>query len=430
MDDKQRRDTARHVEIATSAVAGSVGSALGAAKLRDAYKDEHPKAFARGEKAVGRTTSPKVARFIGHAKPGFKPLAGGAATAIAATAASKYRQKKDHEVARAHAGQTHLEKAAVGVSFQPKLRAKPLQGVKRGLTAVKLNANTAAMVHGGKVMRAMELGTEMFAKGAPNWAILKRSGRRVRVLHQHSTDHFMVMDNTDTQRLVHRDHLTFIKARAKVAKKADNHFADQLEDRVSAVDEKTRKLRLKVVPTRTMVAAKVVDTAAQVKDDVRDKLKKDYDPDRGRRVRARAVEIGSAAGAAGLAGRSITDRRAASRHFDRKAVAEKTAQHHFTRSKTDAAEVSSYMDDFVANAAGKFKSGRRAPNRPNFRQAASFSAKAQHGVDHGTSAFRSAYTHGQKGHRLLRRANKGTLAAAGLTAIALKARSAANRHEH
>jgi hypothetical protein len=49
-----------------------------------------------------------------------------------------------------------------------------------------------------------------FSKALPRYAMTKTMGR-VRVLHQHSKDHFMCLDSQDTKRLIHRKHLTFVK---------------------------------------------------------------------------------------------------------------------------------------------------------------------------------------------------------------------------
>lgn len=113
-----KRDTvARGTEIGGSVVAGGVGSMLGAAKLRDSYKEDYPRRFEQGAKrahhaagALAPKTGGKLARLVSHGKPGFVPLAVGTAAAAAATGAKKYRKHRepvgksafgiDHDIAK------------------------------------------------------------------------------------------------------------------------------------------------------------------------------------------------------------------------------------------------------------------------------------------------------------------------------------------
>lgn len=103
----ERRDqVARGAEIGGTAVAGTVGTALAATKLRDAYKEDYGREFARGASRARRAAvkvAPKsggrLARLISHGKPGFVPLAALTVGAGAAAGARHYRQHREKAAA-------------------------------------------------------------------------------------------------------------------------------------------------------------------------------------------------------------------------------------------------------------------------------------------------------------------------------------------
>lgn len=101
-DFHRQRRKARQVELGASVVAGGVGSAFGAAKLRDAYRDDPkygPQKLARGAaragRAASRVTTPhranRVAHLVEHGKPSFRALVAATAAGGVAAAANKYQ---------------------------------------------------------------------------------------------------------------------------------------------------------------------------------------------------------------------------------------------------------------------------------------------------------------------------------------------------
>lgn len=97
----QRRDqVARGVDYGSTAVAGTVGAALGGAKLRDAYREEHEAKYLKHASTVEHTatrTAPhagRLARVVAHGKPNFAMLATGTVAAGVAGGATKYREHR------------------------------------------------------------------------------------------------------------------------------------------------------------------------------------------------------------------------------------------------------------------------------------------------------------------------------------------------
>jgi hypothetical protein len=159
----RRRQATRGVEIGGSVAAGTVGSAFGAAKLRDSYKQEHPEAFTRGVNrahwfALRRGVKParafKLNRIATSGKPGFVPLATAVTAGSIATGARRYGQLQDRKA----------KKSQVAKSF-------------------------------------------------PRSGYIPRIGK-VRVLEYHDTGHFTVLDNRDFKHRVHRDQIKFHKEQA------------------------------------------------------------------------------------------------------------------------------------------------------------------------------------------------------------------------
>lgn len=128
---RQRRRASRNVELAASGVAGGVGSAFGAAKLRDAYKEEHPEAFARTVRrtanrasragvSAGRVSHLEHLATVG--KPGFKPLAIATAAAATATGAKRFGEYNDVKHRRELRAAREKKNAAVAKSLRERAR--------------------------------------------------------------------------------------------------------------------------------------------------------------------------------------------------------------------------------------------------------------------------------------------------------------------
>jgi hypothetical protein len=97
-----RRDTAaRSAEISGGVAAGTVGTMLGASKLRDAYKKDHPARFDEHVASATKTAekvAPKagrLARMVSHGEPGFNALAIGTAGGLTAAGTKKYRKHRE-----------------------------------------------------------------------------------------------------------------------------------------------------------------------------------------------------------------------------------------------------------------------------------------------------------------------------------------------
>lgn len=100
---EQRRDrVARTVDHGATAVAGTVGAALGGAKLRDAYKDDYGSKHLKAVTGHADRVAPKAGRLTRALSEGnpakFKYLAVGSAAAATAAGASAYREHRKKEL--------------------------------------------------------------------------------------------------------------------------------------------------------------------------------------------------------------------------------------------------------------------------------------------------------------------------------------------
>lgn len=99
MDPNRKRDLADRADLAGSVTAATIGAGLGAGKLRDAFREDHPAKFESGLKRLGSgleraklkpEKAAKVVHWASTAKPGFTPLVVGGAAAAAAAGAGNY----------------------------------------------------------------------------------------------------------------------------------------------------------------------------------------------------------------------------------------------------------------------------------------------------------------------------------------------------
>ena len=248
---EQRRDkVARAVDHTSTAVAGTIGSALGAAKLRDKYKEEHATKYAAHAAKVEEAAhgvAPKVGRLtrvVSHGEPNFAMLATGAAAGGVAGAASAYRDHRKKLLAKADWG-ADLE----GLDFR----------------------------------------------------YVKWRGKKLRVLGRHSDTHIKVLDHGDMERPVPlsqvtpiRKDLTFTQVEATARKKADR--GQGFLRATDVVDDSMRRARKKLVPSQAKIAVQVVD-------DTKQQIQKDYDPDLRRKRAYQAGAAGAGVGAV-VGGRS------------------------------------------------------------------------------------------------------------------------------
>lgn len=160
--DRQQREALHRTSVAGNTVAGAVGVGFGAAKLRDAYKEEHPARFARhvgqvGNVALKRGVKPatvvRAARVARTGKPPFKALV--VASSAGAAAAGAHRLS-DHlqRVDRRKARQAAVAKSAFGVELgyvEKGLGEKPVA------TGLKFTA---------RVKRAREITRDSVKQGA------------------------------------------------------------------------------------------------------------------------------------------------------------------------------------------------------------------------------------------------------------------------
>lgn len=156
-----RRERVTHnTELGAGAVAGTSGSAFGAAKLRDLHAEQYPKAHESALGHAARNAGPKVVTKLRVGRPGFKTAAVGTAAAATATGAKRY--------------EGHLKR------------------------------NRA-------IAKADEL------KRLPRYVI--HDGCRKRVLGMHDKDNFKVLDRDDTTRIVHRSKVKFpVRQKSSVTK--------------------------------------------------------------------------------------------------------------------------------------------------------------------------------------------------------------------
>lgn len=300
-----RDRTARGVEIGAGTVAGGVGTALTAEKLRDAYKKDYPHRYGPAAEHVERAAgevAPKagrVARTLSEGHVRFPALATGTAAVALATGAKKYRKHREHAAAREPVGKGALEGTVLKI---------PKRGYIKGIG-------------------------------------------QVRVMHYHGNGHFMVLDRSDTKRLVHRDKITFSKAAPgpgdsafgvpTVAKKDDTPVGLKITGRF---DDAVRTIKNKAVPPTGKLIAVGVDRSKQAVQQERQKLGK---ADTRRRA-ARTAEVGAGAGATAAAVGSVGAQRAG-RQFAHSATREAKSRDRAYTSATRhsagvAADLNAYAD--------------------------------------------------------------------------------------
>lgn len=394
MPPPQRRDrVARRVEVGSGALAGAVGSSLGAAKLRDSYKEDYPARFARHASVTEHAASsivPKagrLARIVSDGRPGFIPLAVGTTAAATATGAKKYRKHRE-------------------------------------------------------AMAKADTGYEMGSH--PRYAQVRGVGR-VRVVGYHGNGHFMVLDRSDSQRLVHRDQMTFARARkeSRVAKvspvmsralerlaKADSR-PDPTKGvlrAVSRTDAAVRAAKAKVLPnTVTMIG--IADTQARKADEkVRAQIAKAFDPDRARRHRARVAEAGLAIGSAAAGDASRREQRDATGRWEASGVAEHSSRVSLQSARIHAGQVSENLGRHL-RAVGADKTGGLPPTSTNLGHTFRMHQAEHRDLEFGLKQGARARTEAEAGAAALKRArNKGALSLA-LAGGALAARRRA-RNSH
>lgn len=311
MNDQQKRNRARQLEVGTGVAAGTVGGALAATKLRDAFAEEHPNRMEAGEKRVARLVGARPAKFLARDKPGFKPLLAGTALAATATGASHYRQHHDRKLAARKLDDGHV---------------------------------------------------------------------------------------------------------AKLFRRRDE---DRMLGRVSQVDATATKLKNRVLPPRTVIAVKLTNAAGQVKDDVRRDLGKAYDPRDGRRKRARAVQAASLSGAGAATGVAIASRQQSNMHFARSVGHENGAKLSTLLSRRAGANAKVKLSDLAK------PKGYTPRTTAHLAEAVEHQQAQNRHYGNARHELTRAFSEGKEGHRLLRRANRSTLAAAGLGVVALGAREKA-----
>lgn len=104
-----RREKVHYAGLTANTVAGGAGSLFGAAKIRDAIKDEHPAKLASAV-ATGSARAKKVgvsahrieraASIVTEGKPGLKPLLTATVAGAAAGGLHRYGQHLDHKATR------------------------------------------------------------------------------------------------------------------------------------------------------------------------------------------------------------------------------------------------------------------------------------------------------------------------------------------
>ena len=161
----------RRAENAAGMAAGGVGIGFGAAKLRDAYKQDYPAAHQRrlgqverGARRLGPERAKRLVRLADEGHPGFRTLATAAALGTAATTGKRIRMHTEIKEQKQLRRQDGLAKADYG----------------------------------------QELGK------LPRYAHLKGIGK-CRVLEYRGNGNFRVLDRNDDERLVHRNQMQFLK---------------------------------------------------------------------------------------------------------------------------------------------------------------------------------------------------------------------------
>ena len=111
--------------------------------------------------------------------------------------------------------------AARALTKVPKLNRTPLKQLATKEPAATKASNTLGIAAIGSgaagsfnYASQQKLEAKQFQKSLPTEGVIRGIGK-VRVLGQHSKDHFMVLDNRDTRRLVNRSRLTFTGGKKK-----------------------------------------------------------------------------------------------------------------------------------------------------------------------------------------------------------------------
>lgn len=100
MTTEQRQLALRRTEIGAQVGAAALGTGLGAAKLRDSFKEDHRAAFNRGlghlhsgarRAGASPATARKLVRVANVGKPHFAQITAGAGAAALATGLGRYR---------------------------------------------------------------------------------------------------------------------------------------------------------------------------------------------------------------------------------------------------------------------------------------------------------------------------------------------------
>lgn len=244
------RDKAAHgIELGSGAVAGGIGTAFTGQKLRDAYKIDYPDRFhpaaakmeasAAAHAGARSQQAGRLARTLSHGRAdGFVPLAAFTGAAVANRSAKKYRHRRK-------------DKAMRTVSFA--------------------KSATTEVAH-----EAVKAGTRGHVKGIG----------RVTVMHHHGNGNFMVLDRTDTKRLIHRDRITFAKAAPAPGDSAFGvgHLSKADDEPVTLkvtgqFDSAVRTLKNKALPSTGKLVAVGADKAKQTVQDQARKAKSQVSKD-------------------------------------------------------------------------------------------------------------------------------------------------------
>lgn len=184
MSSDDRKQAARKLELGASTGAGVVGSGFGAAKLRDAYKEDQPGNPARLHDAATRvanrvTGNPsraaRLVRVADEGKPPFKVLAAATGLAATATLARRYQgveslRQRRHDAERNGLPTTAVQKsgdpvdndAAFGIvakAMRERSKQKLANAVTVGGAGVALGAHKNGSTHLDAAMRLGQAGS-------------------------------------------------------------------------------------------------------------------------------------------------------------------------------------------------------------------------------------------------------------------------------
>lgn len=193
----------RKTEAGANTVAGTVGLTLGAAKLRDQYKEDYGDRHVSAVASHVEGAAPKARRLVrvlSEGKPHFPALVAGSTAAAVGTGISRYRKHQESKVAKAD-------------DVDPKL---------------------------------------------PKYIV--HDGRRKRVLGMHDKDHFKVLDPDDMTRIVHRSKVKFIRP---IAKSDQSPLPAEVQNAMNSLDGKARKLKGKLVPATPIIVERVGSVAVE-----------------------------------------------------------------------------------------------------------------------------------------------------------------------